>query len=474
MMKRRIPALTAVAGLLAIAGSLVGQTAAGAATSSNVSFVPTSAVAGAQAAWTVSFTTGVAVSKASTINVAFDANFALSASSTATLGSALTTAGCTTQSVSVNGSQIAVALGGNSCSVAAGSAVSLAVSAVTNPTTATTYSASGFTVRITGSGQAPSDAAVAPSATAVTVVAGPASKLAFAPAPSPTTQAGIAFATQPVVKIQDSYGNAVTTSTASITLAASPAGSGLSCTSGLTVGAVSGAATFTGCSMTGVGTFAVTASSASVTAATTSVAVSAGAAAKLAIVQAPPADTYVATTVSPFITVQLQDANGNAVQTSGVTVNLAASSGTITGGSARTNASGLATFSSLKFASTVLGTSVTASSGSYTPATSGAFNVVAQASKAAGSVALTDAAADSTSGVAQVQYFLCPGYSNSTPCTGSNGTAIGTSTTGTGSYPLAWNPSAISTGAYRIAAIATDAAGNIGSPSSTIPVAVTA
>ncbi|MFD1808009.1 hypothetical protein ACFSHQ_07105 [Gemmobacter lanyuensis] len=67
--------------------------------------------------------------------------------------------------------------------------------------------------------------------------------------PSASTVAGTAFAAQPVIKVQDAYGNTVTTATTAITLDfGTNAGSGtLSGTK--TVNAVNGVATFSGLSI---------------------------------------------------------------------------------------------------------------------------------------------------------------------------------------------------------------------------------
>jgi hypothetical protein len=85
------------------------------------------------------------------------------------------------------------------------------------------------------------------------ITAGAATKLFFFAQPSRGTPGG-AFATQPVVEIQDALGNRVTSdSTTDVTLALTTGTGSLSCTGGLTKEAVSGLATFTGCSITTVG-----------------------------------------------------------------------------------------------------------------------------------------------------------------------------------------------------------------------------
>ena len=87
------------------------------------------------------------------------------------------------------------------------------------------------------------------------VTAGAANKLFFITQPTRGTPGG-GFATQPVVEIQDSLGNRVTgDSTTDVTLAitTNPGSGTLTCSGGLTKEAVSGLATFAGCSINNVG-----------------------------------------------------------------------------------------------------------------------------------------------------------------------------------------------------------------------------
>lgn len=96
------------------------------------------------------------------------------------------------------------------------------------------------------------------------VAAGAATKLFFTTQPSRGVP-NVAFAGQPVVEIQDSLGNRVTgDSSTVVTLAIStnPGSGTLSCSGGLSKTAVSGVATFTGCSINNVGVgYRITASS---------------------------------------------------------------------------------------------------------------------------------------------------------------------------------------------------------------------
>jgi hypothetical protein len=98
----------------------------------------------------------------------------------------------------------------------------------------------------------------------LTITAGPATKLAFTTSPSGSTH-GAPFATQPVVAVQDSSGNTVTTSTAPVTLTiTTPAGANLTCTANPKP-AVAGMATFAGCSISKAGTYTLTSASGTLT-----------------------------------------------------------------------------------------------------------------------------------------------------------------------------------------------------------------
>jgi hypothetical protein len=103
----------------------------------------------------------------------------------------------------------------------------------------------GYVLRATATG------ATAGESNAFNVTAGAANKLFFFAQPARGTPGG-AFATQPVVEIQDSLGNRVTgDSTTDVTLAIStnPGSGTLTCSGGLIKEAVNGLVTFTGCSI---------------------------------------------------------------------------------------------------------------------------------------------------------------------------------------------------------------------------------
>jgi hypothetical protein len=216
--------------------------------------------------------------------------------------------------------------------------------------------------------------------TSFTIAAGPATKLTFTTNPSGST-GGTAFATQPVVAIQDAAGN-TTTSTASVTLTiTTPAGATLTCAVNPKP-AAAGLATYSGCSIDKTGTYTLTATSTALTsAASTSFTITAGTAAKLVFTTQPsgaPANSVFAT--QPVVTVQ--DAGGNTVTTSGATVTLSITPPTgsailtCTGTANGINAVfGVASFTGCKIDKKGTNDTLTATSGTLTTAISAVFNI---------------------------------------------------------------------------------------------------
>ena len=149
----------------------------------------------------------------------------------------------------------------------------------------------------------------------MSVTAAGAAKLAFTTSPSPST-GGVAFTTQPVVKIEDVAGNTVTSDASGVTLTiTTPAGALLNCTNASPLPAASGVATFTGCKIDLAGTYTLHAADAALTVASSnSFAITVGTAAKLGFATSPSASTGgVAFTTQPVVAVQ--DLGGNTVTT---------------------------------------------------------------------------------------------------------------------------------------------------------------
>lgn len=148
-----------------------------------------------------------------------------------------------------------------------------------------------------------------------------ASKLVFLTSPS-NSVSGAAFASQPVVAIEDSSGN-ITSGTSSITLAiTTPNGATLTCTAN-PLAAVNGTATFAGCAIGKAGTYTLRATSSSLTSATSaSFTISVGPAARLGFTSSPSNSTSSVTfTTQPVVAVL--DAFGNTVTSSTAAVTLA-------------------------------------------------------------------------------------------------------------------------------------------------------
>ena len=98
------------------------------------------------------------------------------------------------------------------------------------------------------------DGSLAPATSASFTVAGTATQLVFTQQPSSST-GGVAFASQPVVVVEDASGDVVTnnTSPVTVTIGTNPSGGSLSCSSANPLHAVAGLASFAGCSITTAG-----------------------------------------------------------------------------------------------------------------------------------------------------------------------------------------------------------------------------
>ncbi len=180
--------------------------------------------------------------------------------------------------------------------------------------------------------------------------------LAISPISSPQT-AGGAFSV--TVTGFDSFGNQVNNSADSVQLgilAGSPQ-STFSNTGTATMTATlnNGVATFNGVTFDTAGTtYVLTATDSTVSVSapnSNTFTVSPGAASKLAFVQQPTGGSHF-TAISPAVTVQVEDQFGNGVAQSGTTVTMSVATGPpgghiSNGGTANTNASGLATFTTL-------------------------------------------------------------------------------------------------------------------------------
>src|SRR2546425_767840 len=250
----------------------------------------------------------------------------------------------------------------------------------------TSQNSASFFYKDTTAGSPTITATPAPSLTTPTqtetVTPAAANKLVFSQQPSNAT-GGSAITPAVAVQVQDQFGNVVTSgsgSNASITIAigSNPGAGTLSGTT--TQSAVSGVATFSNLSIEKPGTgYTLTASSTGLTGATsTAFNITVGAATKLAF-GTQPSNTAAGTSISPAVTVQVQDAGGNLVTTSTASITVAIGtnpgSGTLSGTTTVSAVSGVATFSALSIDKTGTGYTLTATSTGVTSATSSTFNI---------------------------------------------------------------------------------------------------
>ncbi|MEX2154966.1 MAG: PPC domain-containing protein [Gemmatimonadaceae bacterium] len=205
------------------------------------------------------------------------------------------------------------------------------------------------------------------------------------------------------VAVQDAFNNTVTTATTSIGVAITPGSgaAGATLAGTRTQTAIDGIATFSNLTIDkSASNYTLQLSATALTSTTTSVfAVTAGAPTKLGFVTQPSTVTA-GSSMFPSLQVAMQDAAGNTVSVSTVSVGIALTSGTGTAGAVlggtltRQTLSGIATFSGLSIDKVGTGYSFTATSASLTSAISAAFNVVPLPTQLVFVVQPADAAAD--------------------------------------------------------------------------------
>ncbi len=233
---------------------------------------------------------------------------------------------------------------------------------------------------LTGSGGA---GTLTANSSSFSITSGGATKLAFTTQPGGGT-ADSAWGQQPVIAVQDSFGNTVTSVTASITLiiGTNPGTGALSGTA--TVNAINGIATFVGLSINKTGTgYSLTASSSGLTGATSSgFNITAGTATQL-VFSAQPGGGIAGSSWAQQPVVTIQDASGNTVTDSSAEVTLAIGanpsqgilSGTTSGAIKAPAVNGVASFAGLSIEKSGTGYTLTASSTGLTGATSSTFNI---------------------------------------------------------------------------------------------------
>lgn len=183
----------------------------------------------------------------------------------------------------------------------------------------------------------------------LTETPGSAARLTIQTQPSPTATAGVVFAQQPVIRVEDQFGNLCTTDNSTVVTAARDTGSGILQGSLSTI-TVNGTATFANLSHQVAGSITLAFNAPGLTGAQSdSLVVYPGTPNQLAFVQ-PPTHAVAGVTIAPAVTVQVKDGFGNEVPDTGIQVSLSLSSGSgiLSGTTSNlTGATGLAVFSDL-------------------------------------------------------------------------------------------------------------------------------
>ena len=203
----------------------------------------------------------------------------------------------------------------------------------------------------------------------VTVNAAVATKLGFSTQPPANGTAGTPFST--VVQVQDSGGNVVTGSNATVTISSTP--SGLSGT--LTATAVNGVATFNNLVINGANSYTLTATSNGLTQAVSSQIVVAAGTATQVVFTTVPTNGTAGQALTPAVVVKIEDQFNNVVN-SNAAVTVSSTPSGVTGTLQANAVSGVATFNNLVFNATNSYT-LTAASAGLTSATSGSFTISA-------------------------------------------------------------------------------------------------
>ena len=209
-----------------------------------------------------------------------------------------------------------------------------------------------------------------------------AKRLVFTGQPS-TTPAGAAITPAILVTARDSFGNTATGFAANVTLAigSNPSGGTLSGTATQT--AVTGIASFSGLTIdkAGAGYTLTAAATGLATGTSAPFTITAAAAGKLALVTAPAATAQSGVPLTRQPTVQVQDTNGNPVNTQGVLVTAAIATGppgaSVASAVATSDAGGLATFAGLSISGATGVYTVTFTASGLAPVTSGTITLAA-------------------------------------------------------------------------------------------------
>jgi len=206
----------------------------------------------------------------------------------------------------------------------------------------------------------------------------PAAKLVFGVQPT-NTLAGATISPAVTVQVEDAGGSVVSGDSSSITLSigSNPGSGSLSGTA--TVAASAGVATFGTLSINhpGVG-YTLVATDGSLRSATSAPFTVEWPAAKL-VFRVQPSNTLAGATISPPVTVRVEDANGSVVTSSSASVTVAIlanpGAGTLSGTATMAASAGVATFATLSINNVGVGYTLVATSGGLATATSATFSI---------------------------------------------------------------------------------------------------
>ncbi len=254
-----------------------------------------------------------------------------------------------------------IASGPSGATVASASATTSASGRATFSGLAISGPTGSYTLSFVASGLAPV------TSNAIALSPGPASGLAIVTPPPATAASGIAFSQQPVIQLRDAAGNAVHQSGVAVTAAIASGGPALSGANPITT-TTSGTATFTNLTITGIaGPRTLSFSAPQLPAVTsTTVTLTAGPATQIAINGGNNQTVPVGGTVPIQPSVIVKDAGGNPIAGVTVTFAVAPGSGTITGASQTTNASGIASVGSWTLGTTAGTNTLTATASGLT------------------------------------------------------------------------------------------------------------
>ena len=185
----------------------------------------------------------------------------------------------------------------------------------------------------------------------ITITPAAAVKLAFAPQPVSGT-AGKALLPAVMVKVEDAFGNVVTTNTSNVKISISSGPTGATLAGALSISAVKGIATLNNAILKTAGGYRLRAADGTLAAGTSgTITIAAAAAAKLVMTQQPTIGKA-GIALTPALIVKVEDAFGNVVTTNASLITMTISSGptgATIGGTAKLNAvKGIAMFGNLK------------------------------------------------------------------------------------------------------------------------------